>query len=229
MNQIFMLIIANLYQLSISAFFNYFQALGTLFIPPKICPGLTIFNSISSVILLIKLNIWDVRGSVVWILPRSTGVARYWLVRLRLRSTGAACHWLAPLRLRLSSCHRRARDRLRNALMPSSGGRRGKRRDAITTVAFLWCARCLRAFRFRVPGTGIILSPYFRLLSFVTCDQSRAILLSREFHADSFIRWYAVVNSSTQVRTFASTKDRDDLFVVAIPTTSFYKKQRSRE
>ena len=28
-----------------SAFFNYFWVLGVLFIPPKICPGLTIFNN----------------------------------------------------------------------------------------------------------------------------------------------------------------------------------------
>ena len=45
-----MLIIVNLYQLSImSAFFNYLRALGALFIPPKIYPELTVFNSISSV------------------------------------------------------------------------------------------------------------------------------------------------------------------------------------
>ena len=47
-----MLIIANLYQLSImSTFFNYLWALGALFIPPKICPGLTVF-SISSMVWL---------------------------------------------------------------------------------------------------------------------------------------------------------------------------------
>ena len=46
-----MLIIANLYQLLImSAFFNYLRTLRALFIPSKICPGLTVFNNISSVI-----------------------------------------------------------------------------------------------------------------------------------------------------------------------------------
>jgi len=50
-SQIFMLIIINLYQLSImSAFFNYFRALGAFFIPPKICPGLIVFNNILPVI-----------------------------------------------------------------------------------------------------------------------------------------------------------------------------------
>jgi len=55
MSQIFMLIIANLYQLSImSAFFNYFWAFEALFILSKICPGLTTFNSISLVIRCIQ-------------------------------------------------------------------------------------------------------------------------------------------------------------------------------
>ena len=31
-----------------SAFSNYLRTLGALFIPPKICPGLMVFNSISS-------------------------------------------------------------------------------------------------------------------------------------------------------------------------------------
>ena len=39
----------NLYQLSImSVFFNYLRTVGALFIPPKICPGLTVFKRLRS-------------------------------------------------------------------------------------------------------------------------------------------------------------------------------------
>ena len=40
-----------------STFFNYLQALRALFILPKICLGLTVFNNISSVTICIPADI----------------------------------------------------------------------------------------------------------------------------------------------------------------------------
>jgi len=57
--RIFMLIIANLYQLLIiSAFFDYLCA---LFVWTKICPGLIVFNSISSAAWGIILSFFSIR------------------------------------------------------------------------------------------------------------------------------------------------------------------------
>jgi len=48
--------------LIMSAFFNYLRALGSLFIPPKICPELTVFNNISSVVVR---NIYEYKNTII--------------------------------------------------------------------------------------------------------------------------------------------------------------------
>ena len=52
-----------------SAFFNYFRTFRALFIPPKICLGLTVFNSILSVSVVICREKPEIKNTAVHYCP----------------------------------------------------------------------------------------------------------------------------------------------------------------
>ena len=132
MSQIFMLIIAILYQLSImSTFFIYLRALGTLFILPKICPGLTVINNILSV----RLQERKLKLGAIQISRAAVGDDR-----------GAA--WRGPAKFE-------PRPR-RSDVARKRASERAERVNALLLLPLLLRANCLRATPFSVPAGEVV-------------------------------------------------------------------------